>query len=102
MTRSSRHYLKVFLSLAVMHPQLMGESSHTPLMCSGLLHPSAHLYLSEEVPFLPENRLGESQLLVFPDALEARRLQAQPQLVAVANAAVSHIKAGLPSLRTSS
>lgn len=84
-----------------MHPQL-GESSHTPLMCSGLLHPSAHLYLREEVPFLPENSLGESQLLLFPDVLEVRSLQAQPQLVVVANAAASHIKVGLPSLWTSS
>lgn len=70
-------------------------------MCSGLLHPSAHLYLSEEVPFLPENSLGESQLLVFPDALEARSLQAQSQLAVVANATASHIKAGLLSLWTS-
>lgn len=98
MTNSSGQNLKVFLPLAVMHPQLMGESSHTPLVCSGLLHPSAHLYLSEEVPFLPQNSLGESQLLVIPDALEARRLQAQPQLAVVANAAASHIKAGLPVL----
>lgn len=79
-----------------MHPQLMGESSHSPLMCS------AHLYLSEEVPFLPENSLGESQLLVFPGALEARNLQAQAWLAVVANAAASRIKAGLSSLRTSS
>lgn len=81
-----------------------GESSHTPLTCSGLLHPSAHLHLSKKVPFLPENyaSLGESQLLVFPDALEVRSLQAQPQLAVVANSAASPIKAGLPSLLTSS
>lgn len=66
------------------------------LMCSGLLHPSAHLYLSEEVPLLPENSLGESQLLVFPDALEVWSLQTQPQLAVVAKSATSHSTAGLP------
>lgn len=73
----------------------------------GVIPHSSHVFrpsspLSPPLPFLPENSLGGSQLLVFPDALEARCLQGQPQLAAVANAAVSHIKAGLPSLRTSS
>lgn len=70
-------------------------------MCSGLLHPSAHLHLSEEVPLLPENSLGESKPLVFPDALEVRSLQTQPQLAVVAKSAASHSKAGHLSLWTS-
>lgn len=80
MTDPSGRRLTVF-PFAVMHPRLMGESSHTPLTCSGLLHPSAILHLSKKVPFLPENyaNLRESQLVVFPDALEVRSLQAQPQ-----------------------